>query len=64
MGTRLEGIATKARRETKFRFTSLAHHVTHGVDMGESMNIHPQAHRPGVDGISVDEAKKYISKMD
>jgi len=57
MGTGLEGIAAKARRETKLKFTSLCHHVTREL-IWESLNNIPKQSAPGVDGISVDEAKK------
>ncbi len=57
MGTGLEGIAAKARRETKLKFTSLCHHVTREL-IWESLNKIPNQSAPGVDGISVDEAKK------
>jgi group II intron reverse transcriptase/maturase len=57
MATGLEGIAAKARRETKLKFTSLCHHVTREL-IWESLNNIPKRSAPGVDGISVDEAKK------
>jgi len=57
MGTGLEGIAAKARRETKLKFTSLCHHVTREL-IWESLGKIPKQSAPGVDGISVDEAKK------
>ncbi len=57
MGTGLEGIAAKARRETKLKFTSLCHHVTREL-IWESLGNIPKQSAPGVDGISVDEAKK------
>ena len=57
MGTGLEGIAAKARRETKLKFTSLCHHITREL-IWESLNKIPKESAPGVDGISVDEAKK------
>ena len=57
MGTALEGIAAKARRETKLKFTSLCHHITREL-IGESLGNIPKQSAPGVDGISVDEAKK------
>ena len=57
MATGLEGIAAKARRETKLKFTSLCHHVTREL-IWESLNNIPRQSAPGVDGISVDEAKK------
>ena len=57
MGTGLEGIAAKARRETKLKFTSLCHHVTREL-IWESLSNIPKQSALGVDGISVDEAKK------
>jgi retron-type reverse transcriptase len=57
MGTGLGGIAAKARRETKLKFTSLCHHITREL-IGESLGNIPKQSAPGVDGISVDEAKK------
>ena len=57
MGTGLEGIAAKARKETKLKFTSLCHHVTREL-IWESLGNIPKQSAPGVDGISVDEAKK------
>ena len=57
MATGLEGIAAKARRETKLKFTSLCHHITREL-IWESLNNIPKQSAPGVDGISVDEAKK------
>jgi RNA-directed DNA polymerase len=57
MGTGLEGIAAKARRETKLKFTSLCHHITREL-IWESLSKIPKQSAPGVDGISVDEAKK------
>jgi retron-type reverse transcriptase len=57
MGTGIEGIAAKARRETKLKFTSLCHHVTREL-IGESLSKIPKKSAPGVDGMSVDEAKK------
>jgi RNA-directed DNA polymerase len=57
MGTGLKGIAAKARRETKLKFTSLCHHITREL-IWESLNKIPKQSAPGVDGISVEEAKK------
>ncbi len=57
METGLEGIAVKARKETNLRFTSLCHHVTRGL-IWESLCSIPHNSAPGVDGITVDEAKK------
>ena len=41
MATGLERIAAKARSEPKLRFTSLAHHITPGAGVGESVS-HPR----------------------
>ena len=57
MGTGLEGIAAKARRETKLKFTSLCHHITREL-IWESLNNIPKQSAPGVDGISVDKTKE------
>jgi retron-type reverse transcriptase len=57
MGTGLGGMAAKARRETKLKFTSLCHHVTREL-IWESLSNIPKQSALGVDGISVDEAKK------
>ena len=57
MGTGLGGIAAKARRETKLKFTSLCHHITREL-IWESLNKIPKESAPGVDGISVEEAEK------
>jgi RNA-directed DNA polymerase len=66
METRLEGIAAKARQETDLKFTSLCHHVTREL-IWESLCHIPHDSAPGVDGITVDEAKKdfgvWIDKM-
>ncbi len=66
METKLEGIAAKARKETNLKFTSLCHHVTRGRIWESLCNI-PNDSAPGVDGITVDEAKKdfgsWIEKM-
>lgn len=61
MGTGLEGIAAKARRETDLKFTSLSHHVTREL-IWESLSNIPKQSAPGVDGISVDEAKEKFGK--
>jgi RNA-directed DNA polymerase len=57
MGTGLEGIAAKARRETDLKFTSLCHHVSREL-IWESLGNIPKQSAPGVDGVSVDEAKE------
>src|SRR4030042_5944976 len=61
MGTGLEGIAAKARRETDLKFTSLSHHVTREL-IWESLSNTPKQSAPGVDGISVEEAKEKFGK--
>jgi RNA-directed DNA polymerase len=66
METKLEGIAAKARKETNLKFTSLCHHVTRELIWESLCNI-PNDSAPGVDGITVEEAKKdfglWIGKM-
>ncbi|MDH3899267.1 MAG: group II intron reverse transcriptase/maturase [Deltaproteobacteria bacterium] len=57
METKLEGIAAKARKETDLKFTSLCHHVTREL-IWESLCYIPPDSAPGVDGITVDEAKE------
>jgi len=57
METGLEKIAAKARKETSLKFTSLCHHVTRELIWDSLCNI-PKSSAPGVDGISVEEAKK------
>ena len=57
MQTKLEGIAAKAREETKFQFTSLCHHITREL-IWESLNKIPKYSAPGVDGIDVEQAKE------
>ena len=57
METKLERIAAKARKETNLRFTSLCHHVTREL-VWESLCHIPNSSAPGVDGITVQEAKK------
>jgi RNA-directed DNA polymerase len=56
METKLEGIAAKARKEANLKFTSLCHHITRGLIWENLCNI-PSKSAPGVDGITVDEAK-------
>jgi RNA-directed DNA polymerase len=56
MATKLEGIAAKARKEASLKFTSLCHHITRGLIWENLCNI-PSKSAPGVDGITVDEAK-------
>ena len=66
MKTKLEGIAAKARKETNLKFTSLCHHVNREL-IWESLCHIPKDSSPGVDGITVDEAKRdfglWIEKM-
>lgn len=56
MTTRLEGITKKAQQEPKFRFTSLAHHITKELIWKSLCHIDSST-SPGVDGVSVEEAK-------
>jgi hypothetical protein len=57
MTTRLQRIAAKARSETKFQFTSLAHHITRERIWG-NLNRIPIESEPGCDGQTVLEAKE------
>jgi RNA-directed DNA polymerase len=57
METKLEGIAAKARWEANLRFTSLCHHINREL-IWESLGNIPHDSAPGVDGMTVDEAKK------
>lgn len=57
MTTGLERIAAKARRGTKFQFTSLAHHITEERVWG-NLNRIPDKSAPGCDGQTVLEAKQ------
>ena len=57
MKTGLEGVAAKARRETKLRFTSLCHHINREL-IWESLCKIPEYSAPGVDGVTVERAKK------
>ena len=57
MKTKLEGIAAKARKDTNLKFTSLCHHVNREL-IWESLCHIPHDSSPGVDGITVDEAKE------
>ena len=57
MTTGLERIAAKARSETKFQFTSLAHHITRESVWG-NLNRIPNKSAPGCDGQTVEEAKQ------
>jgi len=57
METGLEQIAAKARNDTKFRFTSLAHHVTRERVWKNLQQIRYNS-APGSDGQSVSETKE------
>lgn len=57
MATGLERIAAKARCEPTLRFTSLAHHITK-ERVWENLSQIPTNSAPGVDGLTVPEAKK------
>ena len=57
MTTKLEAIAAKARKEPKLQFTSLCHHITREV-IWENLCHIPKDTSPGVDGVTVEEAKK------
>lgn len=57
METGLEQIAAKARSDTKFRFTSLAHHVTRERVWKNLQQIRYNS-APGSDGQSVSETKE------
>ena len=57
MATGLERIAAKARNEAKFRFTSLAHHIT-GERVWKNLQRIPNRSAPGVDGQTAAEAKE------
>lgn len=56
MQTKLEEIAKKAQQEQKFRFTSLAHHISEELIWENLCHINTNT-SPGVDNISVKEAK-------
>jgi len=55
--TGLERIASKARSETKFQFTALAHHITRERVWG-NLNRIPNKSAPGCDEQTVSEAKQ------
>ncbi len=57
MQTKLEGIAGKAQREPRFRFTSLAHNITEELVWTSLCHIDLNT-SPGVDGITAREAKE------
>ncbi len=56
MKTKLEEIAKKAQQEPNARFTSLAHHITRDL-IWESLCHIDKKSAPGVDNITVEEAK-------
>jgi len=57
MTTGLEGVAAKARVDTKLVFTSLAHHITRELIWESLMQI-PLDTAPGVDGVDVTTARE------
>ena len=57
METGLKRIAEKARKESELRFTSLAHHISKEL-IWESLKHIPKKSSPGVDGVTVYEAKE------
>jgi group II intron reverse transcriptase/maturase len=57
MKTGLEGVAAKARREANLQFTSLCHHVNREL-IWESLCSIAKDTAPGVDGVTVERAKK------
>ena len=57
MTTGLEGVAAKARTDTKLVFTSLAHHVTRDLIM-ESLKHIPLDSAAGIDGIDARTARE------
>ena len=57
MTTGLEGVAAKARKDTKLVFTSLAHHITKDL-IWESLKQIPLDTAPGVDGVDVRTARE------
>ena len=57
MATGLEGVAAKARRETKLQFTSLCHHINRELIWESRCNI-PEDSAPGIDGVTVERTKK------
>jgi len=67
MLTGLEGVAEKARKETKLVFTSLAHHLTKDLIMASLKHI-PLSSAMGIDGVDVETARKtfdqWIGKME
>jgi RNA-directed DNA polymerase len=61
METGLERIAAKARCESNLRFTSLGHHITRERVWTNLCHI-PDCSAPGVDGLTVTEAKERFSE--
>jgi group II intron reverse transcriptase/maturase len=61
MTTGLEGVAAKARTETKLVFTSLAHHVTRNL-IEESLKHTPLNSAVGIDGVDVETAKETLDQ--
>jgi RNA-directed DNA polymerase len=57
MGTGLERIAAKARKEQTLQFTTIAHHVTKEL-IWQSLNHMDKDTAPGIDGVTVEEAIK------
>jgi RNA-directed DNA polymerase len=57
MTTGLEGVAAKARGEANLQFTSLCHHINREL-IWESLCSISKETAPGVDGVSVERAKK------
>lgn len=57
MPTTLDRIATKARQDKKFRFTSLAHHIDKAL-LSESLKKIKRASSPGIDGQDVKAAEE------
>ena len=57
METKLDRIAAKARSDTKFKFTSLCHHITREL-LWENLCHIPNKTAVGTDGIDVKQAKK------
>lgn len=60
MVTKLEGIAKKAQQERKFRFTSLAHHITKEL-IWESLCHIDSTTAPGIDGVTAKDARSTYS---
>lgn|SRR5665647_2109613 len=57
MTTNLERIAAKANNETKFKFTSLGHHITKEM-IWENLKQMSKKIAPGIDKITKEEAIK------